>query len=180
MFMLTDRFWPVAEVETTIFARSPVCMRLRVYGCLLASIDTIPRIQPDSPGRVYINSYLIMWWRRLFAFVRNIRCGCRFQFFLQDGDLQLQLIDQPVLINHSLVQYIHGVLEVGQPDFEFCNSLIHHGVTAPKYALSFSWLRTRRPALPGSSAPGYWSSGIHPCPGRASACGFYGCIRVCH
>ena len=85
-------------------------------------------------ARVNIYSYvcsamtavlLIMRRGSLFAFSRYVGCGGGFQLLLQNGYLQLQLIDQLVLINDGLIQYIDRVLDVRQPDLNFCNSFVH-------------------------------------------------------
>jgi len=43
---------------------------------------------------------------------------------LAGPSVQLQLVDQPVLLDHGLVQNIQCIFDVSQPDFQFCNSVV--------------------------------------------------------
>ena len=87
-----------------------------------------------ASARVNIYSYfysamtavlLIMRRWSFFAFSRYVGCGGGFQLLLQNGYLQLQLINQLVLIYDGLIQDIDRVLDVRQPDLNFCNSFVH-------------------------------------------------------
>jgi len=68
----------------------------------------------------------VMRWWSLFAFMGDRRSLSHdLEFFLQNRNLQLQLVDQPVLFDNRVIQDIERVFLVGQADFQFGDAIVH-------------------------------------------------------